>query len=165
MRLCRDAVSAIVDFYNTGKGCISRTSIVQMRDIRSSIVRIDFLNSFRLDGALFAGSHPRCASHSEQVMHRKVPRSCDSRHNWWCKQCAKLHETYLPPGAVPMFLKRIVAPVRKCLFSRGAREQHLTVEECVIAERLRELTEVTPQVSPTLPGGEGVESAVQAGDA
>jgi hypothetical protein len=64
-----------------------------------------------------------------------------------------------------MFLKCIIASVWKCLFSRGAREQHLTVEECVITKRLRELMDVTPQVSPTLPGGEGAERAIQAGDA
>jgi hypothetical protein len=64
-----------------------------------------------------------------------------------------------------MFLKRIIAPVRKCLFSRGAREQHLTVEECIIVKRLRELIEVTPQVSPTLRVVERVEGGVRlAGD-
>jgi hypothetical protein len=64
-----------------------------------------------------------------------------------------------------MFLKRIIAPVRKCLFSRGAREQHLAVEECIIVKRLRELIEVTPQVSPTLRVVERVEGGVRpAGD-
>src|SRR5436190_18401330 len=65
----------------------------------------------------------------------------------------------------PMSLKSIIASIWKCLFSRGARQQHLTVEECVITQRLRELMDVTAQVSPTLPGGEGAERAIQAGDA
>jgi hypothetical protein len=45
------------------------------------------------------------------------------------------------------------------------REQHLTVEECVIVKRLSELMEIAPQVSPSLPRGEGAEDAIQARDA
>ena len=62
-----------------------------------------------------------------------------------------------------MFFKRIIAPVRKCLFSRGAREQHVKVEECVILTRLRELMEVTPQVPPTLRAVERAEGGVRLG--
>jgi hypothetical protein len=65
-----------------------------------------------------------------------------------------------------MFLTRIFAifaPVRKSLVGRTAAAP--ATEECVILKRLRQLMEVTPQVSPTLPAVESAEGGVQAGDA
>ena len=64
-----------------------------------------------------------------------------------------------------MVLIRIFASVWKFLFTRAPREKYLPAEECVIVKRLRELKDVTPQISPTLSEAEDTKGAVEAGGA
>jgi hypothetical protein len=60
-----------------------------------------------------------------------------------------------------MFLKRMLAPVRKSLFGRNAPTQDSTAETCIILKRVRELMEMPPAVPAAAPSAANADGGVE----